>query len=504
MVDFLKGAIDSALDSKNGHLDLFTRFLVGVSHKSSRDILQGILESAISNSESPQKLIVFIKNLKRKTLSPERCINLIHCLLQLKDDSILQKDNRVSSKTQLTPFQSTFLAYKFIISEKPEEFNFRNNKTSDDVFYRLTPALRACTTALLNFCHITPEKCATVAWVLQASSRLTVLDLGHNDLGDAGVRRLCDGLRNPNCKVETLNLSYNNVGTRGVEELCTVLTPNSKLLTLDLSGNDFGNSGLKFLVNSLRGGCTLQVLRLSGCSITSSEDVNSARVLSNTFQMKGLDLTYNPFRDTGYPDIPQQLTINDGAESWNRQGLYKYATPMQLALDPDTVNHYLLLSERDRKVIRQKTELQYPETQERFDKCNQVLCKPSLNERHYLEVECLRNAYVGVAYERLKRKGSGDCVKLGHNKDSWTLYTSDSGSHAQHNNISHLLHTPDIKADVPYKVGVFLDWPAGLVSFYLVNNETRIHLYAYYTKFTDPLYFAIRLNTPNATVSLLT
>uniref|UniRef100_A0AAY5KXS5 NACHT LRR and PYD domain-containing protein n=1 Tax=Esox lucius TaxID=8010 RepID=A0AAY5KXS5_ESOLU len=236
-IDFLKGAIDSALNSKNGHLDLFTRFLVGLSHESSRDILQGILERTNSSSECHKKLITYIKNLKRKDLSPERCINLIHCLLQLKNKSILQNDNNeASSDTLLTPFQCSLLAYKFIISEKPEE---------------------------LNFCHITPLQCATVVSVLRSEfSRLTVLDLGHNNLGDAGVKHLCDCLGHPNCKVKSLNLSHNNVGNQGVEELCRVLTrPKLKLLILDLSCNDFGDSGLELLAYALHEGFSLQVLR---------------------------------------------------------------------------------------------------------------------------------------------------------------------------------------------------------------------------------------------------
>uniref|UniRef100_A0AAY5JX18 Uncharacterized protein n=1 Tax=Esox lucius TaxID=8010 RepID=A0AAY5JX18_ESOLU len=143
-------------------------------------------------------------------------------------------------------------------------------KTSDEGFYRLAPALLSCTTALLNFCHITPLQCATVVSVLRSEfSRLTVLDLGHNNLGDAGVKHLCDCLGHPNCKVKSLNLSHNNVGNQGVEELCRVLTrPKLKLLILDLSCNDFGDSGLELLAYALHEGFSLQVLRLSGCSIT--------------------------------------------------------------------------------------------------------------------------------------------------------------------------------------------------------------------------------------------
>lgn len=115
----------------------------------------------------------------------------------------------------------------------------------------------------LNCCYMTPLLCATVASVLRSqNSCITVLDLGHNNLGDGGVKRLCDGLWNANCKVKTLNLSHNNVGEQGVKELCKVLIrPTSKLLTLDLSCNDLGDLGLESLAFALHERCTLQGLR---------------------------------------------------------------------------------------------------------------------------------------------------------------------------------------------------------------------------------------------------
>ncbi|KAK6312393.1 hypothetical protein J4Q44_G00180570 [Coregonus suidteri] len=150
----------------------------------------------------------------------------------------------------------------FIMSEKPEEFDFRNNKTSEEAFRRLAPALLSCTRALLNFCDITVLECATVSSVLQSeNSRLSVLDLGHNNLRDEGVIRLCCGLRNPNCKVETLNLRHNHVGVGGVKAICEVLTcPTSKLQNLDLSCNDLGDPGAKLLAVALHKHCKLQAL----------------------------------------------------------------------------------------------------------------------------------------------------------------------------------------------------------------------------------------------------
>eukprot|EP00063_Salmo_salar_P064335 XP_014039170.1 PREDICTED: NACHT, LRR and PYD domains-containing protein 3-like [Salmo salar] len=504
---FLKGALDSALDSKNGHLDLFTRFLIGISHDSSRDLLQGLLGETLSSSEHNKKLIGYIKVLKRKSLSPERCINLIHCLLELKDHTILQNDNQVSSSdTPLTPFQCSLLAFMFM-SEKPEEFDFRNKQTSEEGFYRLAPALRSCTTALLNCCHMTPL-CATVASVLRSqNSCITVLDLGHNNLGDGGVKRLCDGLWNANCKVKTLNLSHNNVGEQGVKELCKVLIrPTSKLLTLDLSCNDLGDLGLESLAFALYERCTLQALRLSGCLITLPENVSSVLVIalrSDPFQMKELDLSYNPLGDIEL-DFPFQLKLNleHRGENRNKPGLQKYA--YELTLDPSTANGFLVLSEGDKKVTRQRKDQQYPITQNRFDKCNQVLCKEGLDKRHYLEVECLHNVQIGMAYKGIERKGTGESVTLGCNANSWTLYTSKYQGHAQHKEILHRLQLPKIKAHVPYRVGVFLDWPAGTLSFYMVNQlGTLTHLYTFHTTFTEPLYLGFGLNSPTAAIHLL-
>nr|XP_046190538.1 uncharacterized protein LOC124019196 [Oncorhynchus gorbuscha] len=355
------------------------------------------------------------------------------------------------------------------MSEKPEEFDFRNKQTSEDGFYRLSPALQSCTTALLNCCHMTPLLCATVASVLRSpNSCITVLDLGHNNLGDGEVKRLCDGLWNANCKVKTLNLRHNNVGEQGVKELCKVLIrPTLKLLTLDLSCNDLGDVGLESLAFGLYERCTLQELRLSGCLIPLPETVSSVLVIalrSDPFQMKELDLSYNPLGDIelGFP-FQLKLNLEHRGESRNKPGLQKYAC--ELTLDPSTANDFLVLSGGGRKVTCQRTDQKYPITQDRFDKC-----KESLDKRHYLEVECLHSVHIGMAYKGIHRKGTGDNVTLGCNANSWTLYASKYKGHTQHKDMLHRLQIPQIKAHVPYRVGVFLDWPAGTLSFYMIDQ----------------------------------
>ena len=148
LLNFLKEALDRALESENGHLDLYVRFLFGISHDSSRNLLGSILPKMPSSAECHKKLIGYMKILKRKGLSPERCINLIHCLNQLKDPSALElMANSCSSDKPLTPFQCTVVAYEHMVLKKSEEFDFRNKKTSHEGFYRLVPALRSSITA---------------------------------------------------------------------------------------------------------------------------------------------------------------------------------------------------------------------------------------------------------------------------------------------------------------------------------------------------------------------
>ncbi|KAK6312392.1 hypothetical protein J4Q44_G00180560 [Coregonus suidteri] len=196
------------------------------------------------------------------------------------------------------------------------------------------------------------------------------------------------------------------------------------------------------------------------------------------------------------------FSMDHTGESRNKPGLKKYAS--ELTLDPSTANRFLSLSEGNRKVTRQRKERDYPSTQERFDECNQVLSKEDLGGRHYLEIECLHDVHIGMAYKRLERNGAGDNVTLGRNADSWALYASKDKFYAQHETIIHNLRLPEIKSDESYRIGVFLDRPAGLLSFNKISSESDklTHLYTFHTTFTEPLYLGLRLQSPTATISL--
>ncbi|KAJ8366867.1 hypothetical protein AAFF_G00338610, partial [Aldrovandia affinis] len=266
--DLHEKAIDKALESKNGHLDLFLRFLLGLSLDSNQSLLQGLLKQTGSNSESIRKTVEYIKELDDEDHSPERCINLLHCLSELGDDSLEKEVQQyLSSGEEISPAHCSALAYMLLNSEKVlDELDVSKYNTSDRGAQETGPVVKHCRKAVLSGCSLTGESCEIVASALQSvSSPLRELDLSCNNLRDSGVEPLCAALKSPNCKLQTLDLSSNNLGDSGVEPLCAALkSPNCKLQTLDLSSNNLGDSGVEPLCAALKSpNCKLQTLDLS-------------------------------------------------------------------------------------------------------------------------------------------------------------------------------------------------------------------------------------------------
>ncbi|XP_042559380.1 neoverrucotoxin subunit beta-like isoform X3 [Clupea harengus] len=171
-----------------------------------------------------------------------------------------------------------------------------------------------------------------------------------------------------------------------------------------------------------------------------------------------------------------------------RPRLLRYAC--ELTLDTNTAGRCLSLSEGNRKVTHVKKEHPYPDHPERFVLWDQVLCREGLSGRCYWEAEWSgRGAYIAVAYKSIQRKGGSDDCLLGHNDKSWSLECSPhtySGSYsARHNNEDTDIPAPSSGSS---KVGVYLDWPAGTLSFYSVSSDILTHQHTFYSTFTEPLY----------------
>ncbi|KAM3849614.1 stonustoxin subunit beta-like [Diretmus argenteus] len=166
----------------------------------------------------------------------------------------------------------------------------------------------------------------------------------------------------------------------------------------------------------------------------------------------------------------------------------------EIKLDLNTAHRRLSLSENNRKVtlLREDQPRPYNPLPERFISMFQVLCRDGLTGQCYFEAEWEGEVGIGMTYRGIGRRGEGDDSRIGGNHESWSLDCYGGSKYAvYHNNIRTKKHISSFSSS--NRVGVYLDWPAGTLSFYRVSSDSLIHLHTFTSTFTEPLYPGFRL-----------
>uniref|UniRef100_A0A3Q3H398 B30.2/SPRY domain-containing protein n=1 Tax=Labrus bergylta TaxID=56723 RepID=A0A3Q3H398_9LABR len=210
-IHLYQSSVDKALQSRNGHLDLFLRFVLGLSMESSQTLLQGLLTQTGSSLEMRQtkdKTVEYIKMMIRDSPCPERSINLLgDCNLSWR---------KCEALASVLSLQSSCL----------RELDLSNNDLQDLGVELLSGGLGStnCTLEILRLsgCLIQEKGCAALVAALKSNpSHLRELDLSYNHPGDSGLKTLYAGLKDPNWRLDTLKklkLSHNNRKVMAVRE----------------------------------------------------------------------------------------------------------------------------------------------------------------------------------------------------------------------------------------------------------------------------------------------
>ncbi|XP_063061067.1 NACHT, LRR and PYD domains-containing protein 12-like isoform X2 [Engraulis encrasicolus] len=301
-----KDVIDRALQSHNGHLDLFLRFLLGCSREGNKELLKRVF-GMMERTKGSDSTLRYLRNKIKDNLSTEKSINLFHCLNELSYGQLVEEVQRflclnIIPRLKLSSDQWAVLVFILLTSENDlSTFDLGQYMDSNTVLEKLMPVVKQAKTLRLKKCNLTEKSWEALVVVIQ-SPRLEELDLGGTHLQHCHVKHLCSALTSANCKLKRLKLN----GCKLNEESCAAVVAavsavSDNLIELDMSHNQLGDATVMQLSRILANTqCQLQELRLGWCGVKEEGFRHLAAALRvNPSHLKELDLSMSMPGDTG-------------------------------------------------------------------------------------------------------------------------------------------------------------------------------------------------------------
>ncbi|KAI5094260.1 NACHT, LRR and PYD domains-containing protein 12-like [Silurus meridionalis] len=326
ILDVHKSAVDQVLKHQTGHLDLFLRFLLGLSLKSNQNLLNILLPQTGSSSVHRNDIVQYIKKKISEDLTTDKSINLFQCLNEMGDHSLVEEIQhylKSGKQSELSSSQWSALVFVLLTSvDKLEEFDLSKyistDKITETVLLKVMPVIAASKKAIIRCDSLEVKGCSALVSVLSSETsnlkelHLTVkkLDLTGKKLEDSVVNCLSAVVESLYCKVETLRLRQCDVSPEGCAALISAVRSNpSHLRELDLSYNNVGDSGVKCLSEILENSqCKLESLMLCKCGVSDEGCAAMTSALtSNPSHLRELALSDNKVGGSGVKGLSAVL-----------------------------------------------------------------------------------------------------------------------------------------------------------------------------------------------------